>query len=80
MKVLLLSVGAVLWATTALAAEPLPSWNDTAPKQAIIQFVEKVTQEGSADFVPPPAAAGASASMSVTPMRNASGPTIASPP
>ena len=36
----------------ALAADPLPSWNDSAPKRAMISFVEKVTQEGSADFVP----------------------------
>jgi hypothetical protein len=32
----------------------LPSWNDAAPKQAITSFVEKVTKEGSADFVPVP--------------------------
>ena len=32
--------------------EPLPSWNDTRSKQAIVQFVEKVTREGSPDFVP----------------------------
>jgi len=31
--------------------DPLPSWNDTAPKKAIIGFVEKVTREGSPDFV-----------------------------
>src|SRR6185295_19943563 len=31
----------------------LPSWNDTAPKTAIMAFVEKVTKEGSSDFVPP---------------------------
>jgi hypothetical protein len=37
----------------ALAADPLPSWNDTAPKQSIISFVEKVTKEGASDFVPP---------------------------
>lgn len=37
----------------ARAAEPLPSWNDTAPKKAIVSFVEKVTKEGSTDFVPP---------------------------
>ena len=36
------------------AQDPLPSWNDTASKQAIIQFVEKVTKEGSPDFVPAP--------------------------
>jgi phosphoglycolate phosphatase-like HAD superfamily hydrolase len=32
--------------------DPLPSWNDTAPKKAIVAFVEKVTKEGSPDFVP----------------------------
>jgi phosphoserine phosphatase len=36
------------------AADPLPSWNDTAPKQAIVAFVEKTTREGSPDFVPVP--------------------------
>ena len=35
------------------ADDSLPSWNDTAPKKAIIAFVEKVTKEGSPDFVPP---------------------------
>jgi len=39
--------------TSARAANPLPSWNDTAPKQAIIAFVEKVTKEGSPEFVLP---------------------------
>lgn len=38
--------------TLARAADPLPSWNDTSPKQAITAFVEKVTREGSPDFVP----------------------------
>jgi len=33
-------------------ADPLPSWNEGAAKQAILGFVEKVTGEG-ADFVPP---------------------------
>ena len=37
----------------AQAQDPLPSWNDTAPKKAIVEFVEKVTKEGSPDFVPP---------------------------
>lgn len=37
-----------------VAADPLPSWNDTAAKQAIITFVEKVTKEDSSDFVPVP--------------------------
>ncbi len=38
--------------TTVFAQDPLPSWNDTAPKKAIVAFVEKVTKEGSPDFVP----------------------------
>lgn len=31
----------------------MPSWDGTAPKQALIAFVERVTKEGSPDFVPP---------------------------
>ena len=34
------------------AADPLASWNDTATKDAILTFVQKVTTEGSPDFVP----------------------------
>ena len=40
-------------APIALAADPLPSWNDTSPKQGITAFVKKVTTAGSPDFVPP---------------------------
>lgn len=40
--------------STCFAADQLPSWNDTAPKKAIIEFVEKVTKEGGPDFVPVP--------------------------
>jgi phosphoglycolate phosphatase-like HAD superfamily hydrolase len=36
------------------ADDPLPSWNDGAAKQAIVDFVEAVTTEGGADFVPQP--------------------------
>ena len=36
------------------AADPLASWNDTASKKAIVNFVEKTTRQGSPDFVPPP--------------------------
>ncbi len=35
------------------ANDLLPSWSDGAHKQAIIDFIEKVTKEGSPDFVPP---------------------------
>ena len=31
--------------------DPLPSWNNTAPKQTIINFVQRVTRHGSPDFV-----------------------------
>ena len=55
MKPLLLKSLLFLLALTnaAFAADPLPSWNDTAPKKAIIAFIEKVTKEGSPDFLPP---------------------------
>ena len=33
--------------------DPLPSWNDGANKQAIIEFVGRITQQGGPDFVPP---------------------------
>jgi hypothetical protein len=38
--------------TNTRAQDPLPSWNDTAPKKAIAAFIAKVTKEGSPDFVP----------------------------
>jgi phosphoserine phosphatase len=34
--------------------DPLPSWNDTATRQAIVRFVESVTDAGGTGFVPPP--------------------------
>lgn len=33
-------------------ADPLPSWNNGSAKQAIIDFVGRVTKDGGADFVP----------------------------
>ena len=42
----------LLLANVAFAADPLPSWNDTAPKKAIVAFVEQVTRVGSPSFVP----------------------------
>jgi phosphoglycolate phosphatase-like HAD superfamily hydrolase len=44
---------ATSWTGSSLAQEPLPSWNDTAPRKAIVAFVERVTKQGSPDFVPP---------------------------
>jgi phosphoglycolate phosphatase-like HAD superfamily hydrolase len=33
--------------------EPLASWNEGAPKEAIVKFVAEVTREGGPQFVPP---------------------------
>src|SRR5215203_2698083 len=57
----LFSAMAVLPALTGLfrtnsvlaQADPLPSWNDGAAKSSIIQFVARVTTQGSPDFVSP---------------------------
>jgi hypothetical protein len=38
--------------TSAEAVDPLPSWNDGPHKQAIIDFVGRVTTAGGPDFVP----------------------------
>jgi len=48
----LAAIGTLLPMPGALAADLLPSWNDTAPKKAIVTFVERVTRPGSPDFVP----------------------------
>ncbi len=37
-----------------VAGGPLPSWNDGATKQSILDFVAAVTREGSPNFVPVP--------------------------
>lgn len=49
----MLALTLVLTAGAAGAADPLPSWNDGPSKAAILAFVEKVTKEGSPEFVPP---------------------------
>lgn len=35
-----------------MSPEMLPSWNDTPTRQAIVEFVERVTTDGHADYVP----------------------------
>ena len=40
-------------AQTAASGDTLPSWNEGATKQAILNFVTAVTREGSPDFVSP---------------------------
>ena len=50
---ILIWIGLLLIPGWAACQDFLKSWNDTAAKQSIISFVEKVTKEGSPDFVPP---------------------------
>ncbi|MEZ4599621.1 MAG: HAD family hydrolase [Syntrophotaleaceae bacterium] len=38
----------------SIAADPLPSWNDSPAKQGIHAFLAEVTKEGSPDFLPMP--------------------------
>jgi len=52
LKSLLILLLLVNTAFAAAPADPLPSWNDTATKKAIITFVEEVTRPGSPSFVP----------------------------
>jgi phosphoglycolate phosphatase-like HAD superfamily hydrolase len=39
--------------TPAQQTDPLPSWNDGAPKKAIIEFVRTTTEKSSPKYVPP---------------------------
>ena len=51
---LLLVVGVVSAGPALLRAQDLlPAWNETGPKKAITEFVEKVTKKASPDFVRP---------------------------
>ena len=54
MRRLAILLSLALPALLGRAADPLPSWNDTGPKQAILRFVDEVTRPGSAAFVPLP--------------------------
>lgn len=49
----LVSLALVLFSTPLVAQEPLPSWNDGPARQAVVDFVRKVTTEGGADYVTP---------------------------
>ena len=48
-----LSLGALAPVSGFAQNDPLPSWNDGPAKQAITDFVARVTAQGGADFVPP---------------------------
>ncbi len=52
MKKLLSGLALLLAVCVAHAADPLPSWRDTAPKKAVIAFVTGTTLEGGTNFVP----------------------------
>src|SRR5947209_7497038 len=39
-------------AVSAQPGEALPSWNDGATKQSIVDFVSRVSSQGGPDFVP----------------------------
>ena len=43
---------ALLASLTCLAQDPLPSWNESPAKKAILDFVARTTQLGNLDFVP----------------------------
>lgn len=51
-KLTLLAAAIIAGASIAHAADPLPSWNETGPKTAIIDFVTAVTDKNGANFVP----------------------------
>ena len=40
-------------ASPAIPADPLPSWNAGAARDAIVAFVARVTRQDGPDFVPP---------------------------
>lgn len=52
MRCLLSAILVALLASATQAADPLPSWNEGPTKASIVDFVQRVTQEGSADLVP----------------------------
>jgi phosphoserine phosphatase len=44
---------ATLTKQTGMQTDPLPSWNQGPSKESILHFVDAVTSEGGAEFVPP---------------------------
>ena len=52
MKNVVLFLSLLIGTVSVAIAEPLPSWNNTGSKEAIVSFVERVTTEDSKDFVP----------------------------
>ncbi|WP_234262395.1 HAD family hydrolase [Klebsiella aerogenes] len=52
-KTLLLSALLLSFGSTAASTDALSAWNATPAKQAIEQWVQNTTREGSPDFIPP---------------------------
>lgn len=52
MKQVMIAIITLWFSVSAFAADSLPSWNNTASKQAITEFVKKTTSKRSPDFVP----------------------------
>ncbi len=48
-----MAIFAVFLCSVAYAADPLPSWNDGTAKEAILYFVNAVTDKTSKDYVEP---------------------------
>lgn len=53
MKFITTFLALLLCVSTAWADDPLPSWNDTPTRKAIIDFVNKVTVDDGGNYVPP---------------------------
>src|SRR5262245_7044757 len=51
-SLVLLLICAQFAGAQSAAPDPLPSWNNDAARRSIIDFVDKVTKPGGADFVP----------------------------
>ena len=47
------AIFAVFFCSVSYAADPLPSWNDGTAKEAILYFVNAVTDKNSKDYVEP---------------------------
>src|SRR5262245_7616394 len=46
-------ISLIVGGTAQAQTDPLPSWNDGATKQAIVDFVQATTTQGNPAFVPP---------------------------
>jgi phosphoglycolate phosphatase-like HAD superfamily hydrolase len=54
MKAFFSLVGVAVLIACARADDPLPSWRDGPNKRAIVEFIDRVTRQGSSDFIPVP--------------------------